>query len=76
MGFASHLLAQTCQRTASFRVAEAASDALNLYYIQLGLNMLWTPLFFGLKKPAWALVDILSLTSTVFWMTVRGFEVR
>ena len=27
-----------------------ASKALALYYVQLGLNLLWTPLFFVKKK--------------------------
>jgi tryptophan-rich sensory protein len=27
-----------------------AYSGLKIYYIQLGLNLLWTPLFFGLKQ--------------------------
>lgn len=71
MGYASHLLAQTFQRTPFFHTAEAASLALDLYYFQLGLNILWTPLFSGWKKPGWALLDLVGLTGTTFWMTVR-----
>ena len=31
--------------------------ALRLYLIQWALNALWTPLFFGLHQPGWALAD-------------------
>lgn len=29
-----------------------------LFFIQLFLNGLWSPLFFGLKKPLWAFIEI------------------
>ncbi len=29
-----------------------------LYFVQLALNALWSVLFFALKKPGWALIDI------------------
>ncbi|MDD3178827.1 MAG: tryptophan-rich sensory protein [Opitutaceae bacterium] len=34
---------------------------LGLFLIQLALNALWTPLFFGLHSPALAFVDIVAL---------------
>ncbi|KAI9017132.1 TspO/MBR-related protein [Gaertneriomyces semiglobifer] len=46
--------------------------ALKLYYSQLGLNLLWTPLFFGLQNPLLGLVDILALLPTSI-MTMREF---
>lgn len=33
-----------------------------LYTVQLGLNLLWMPLFFGLGRPIEATVDIVALT--------------
>jgi tryptophan-rich sensory protein len=47
--------------------------ALSLFLLQLLLNALWSPLFFGLQNPALALVDILLLgiallgTVAAFW---------
>ena len=39
--------------------------SLSLWFIQLSLNALWTPLFFGLHQPLWALIDILALVAIV-----------
>lgn len=35
--------------------------ALLVFLVQLGLNILWSSLFFGLHSPVWALVNILVL---------------
>ncbi|ATZ46831.1 hypothetical protein BCIN_02g01810 [Botrytis cinerea B05.10] len=40
-----------------------------LYTIQLGLNLIWMPLFFSLKRPILATVDIVALTGTVSYLT-------
>ena len=39
--------------------------AFGLYGIQLGLNALWTPVFFGWQQPGWALVVILFLLAAI-----------
>lgn len=50
---------------------------LGLFLLQWGLNALWTPLFFGLQQPGWALAEILVLlaailaTSRAFWRVDR-----
>lgn len=41
--------------------------ALSLYLVQLGLNALWSPLFFGLRQPGLAFADIVLL-----WLAVLG----
>lgn len=40
-----------------------------LYTIQLGLNLLWMPLFFGLKRPIEATVDIVALLGVNGYIT-------
>lgn len=35
--------------------------ALTCFLIQLALNFLWSPVFFGMHKPGWALADVLAL---------------
>jgi len=40
-----------------------------LYTIQLGLNLVWMPLFFVAQRPIEATVDILALSGTVGYLT-------
>lgn len=53
------------------------SVALVLYGAQLVLNLLWSLVFFGLRQPGWALVDIAMLlaavvaTAVAFWRIDR-----
>ena len=46
--------------------------AITTYATQLGLNLAWTLLFFGLRRPAWALLDICVLWLAV-GLTIRDF---
>lgn len=71
MGYASHLAVRALDRSPSPVARAAAHSAIVLYIAQLGLNMAWTPLFFGLHYTRLALVDIAALTGTVFAATVR-----
>ncbi|KAK7061789.1 TspO/MBR-like protein [Favolaschia claudopus] len=69
MGYASHLTVRALDNAASPSARSDLKLALGLYYTQLGLNFLWTPLFFGAKKTGIALLNIGSLTATTFFMT-------
>ncbi len=46
----------------------AASAVVRIYFVQLGLNALWSVLFFGLRHPAWALIDIAVLWLLLVWL--------
>ena len=46
--------------------------ALALYGVQLALNAAWTPIFFGLKMPGPAFVEILLLLAAIV-ITARAF---
>lgn len=41
--------------------------ALGVFALQLALNVLWTPVFFGLRSPGLALVVILLLCISIIW---------
>lgn len=41
------------------------SAAMQLWFAQIALNMLWSPSFFGLEKPGLALVVIVMLLATI-----------
>lgn len=45
-----------------------ARRALALFFVQLGLNALWSVLFFGLRAPGLALVEILVLWGCLAWL--------
>jgi translocator protein len=45
---------------------------LKWFYIQLVLNALWSPIFFGLQNPALALVDIIFMWVAIL-MTIKVF---
>ncbi len=51
----------------------AGRVALGVFVAQLVLNAVWSPIFFGLRKPGWAFVEIVALwlavvaTIAVFW---------
>jgi len=52
--------------------------ALSLFWLQLTLNIAWSPLFFGLQRPGLALLDIvllwlaIVLTALWFWRVTRA----
>ncbi|KAH8179860.1 tspO/MBR family protein [Sarocladium implicatum] len=46
-----------------------ARSAMTLYSVQLGLNLIWTPLFFVAKRPVEAAVDIVTLTAANAYLT-------
>ena len=49
-----------------------ASGAFTLYFLQLLLNMLWSPLFFGLKRPDIAMAELVFLWVSIA-MTIAAF---
>ncbi len=46
-----------------------AARALRIYALQLALNLGWTCLFFGLRQPALALIEIAILLAAILWAT-------
>jgi tryptophan-rich sensory protein len=50
--------------------------AIILYFVQLILNALWTPLFFGLQAPGWALLNIILLDIVVLATFIEFRNIR
>ena len=46
----------------------AAPGLVRLYFVQLALNAPWSVLFFALRQPAWALVEIVALWGILVWL--------
>ncbi|KAB5580352.1 TspO/MBR-related protein [Coniochaeta sp. 2T2.1] len=71
MGYASYRavhLVGTSPLSLPSTIADAKSGA-TLYTIQLGLNYLWMPLFFGWNRPVLATVDIVALLGVNAYLT-------
>jgi tryptophan-rich sensory protein len=43
------------------------SPATIVFFVQLGLNGIWSLIFFGLRSPFWAFIEISAL-----WMAILG----
>ncbi|MGA8438022.1 MAG: TspO/MBR family protein [Candidatus Sulfotelmatobacter sp.] len=56
-----------------------AAAAITVFLIQLGLNAAWSAIFFGLRSPVWALLEIvllwaLILTSVILFWRISTFS--
>lgn len=51
-----------------------AAAALSLFFIQLLLNLAWSALFFALRSPGWALIEIIVLWAAI--VTTAGLFLR
>ncbi|MCJ1408916.1 hypothetical protein MMC19_002993 [Ptychographa xylographoides] len=69
MGFAAYRAWTTGMASLNPETRELTKQGATLYTIQLGLNLLWMPLFFGLKRPIEATVDIVALTGITAYLT-------
>lgn len=70
MGYAAHRAAKAgLSALASPTTVETTKHSLTLYTVQLGLNLAWMPLFFGLKRPVEATIDILALVGINGYLT-------
>lgn len=70
MGYAAHRAYRTgMSPLASVDQYHLTKQGATLYTVQLGLNLLWMPLFFGLRRPIESAVDIIALSGTVSYLT-------
>jgi len=70
MGYAAYRAYSTgTHPLASAEKLVLTKQGATLYTIQLGLNLIWMPLFFGLKRPIEATVDIVALAGTTGYLT-------
>ncbi|KAF3769560.1 TspO/MBR-related protein [Cryphonectria parasitica EP155] len=76
MGYAAHRAWMTgTSPLNSTELIRTTRHAATVYSVQLVLNLVWTPLFFGLKKPVAALADITALIGVNVYLTYLWAEV-
>jgi benzodiazapine receptor len=72
------LMAVATWRVWKIDSSKAARRTVTLYSAQLTLNALWSVLFFGLRRPDYALIDVIALLALLlfillrFWRSDRG----
>jgi benzodiazapine receptor len=69
MGYASHIAVNALDNTLLEQNRKDLSLGLTLYFVQLGLNCIWSPIFFGAHQCGIALADSVLLTGTTWYMT-------
>ncbi|KAL0639225.1 hypothetical protein Q9L58_001684 [Maublancomyces gigas] len=65
MGYAAYRATTSGLLNPDPEIRSLALAGTTAYTSQLVLNLVWMPLFFGLRKPALALADIVALTANV-----------
>lgn len=56
-------------------IIRSTKHSMTLYTIQLGLNLVWMPLFFVAKRPVLATVDIVSLWGVNAYLTYLWYSI-
>ncbi|PBK69748.1 TspO/MBR-like protein [Armillaria solidipes] len=69
MGYASHLAVNALDTASNPSTRSDVKLGIALYYAQLAMNFIWSPLFFNGKKLGLALVDSVLLAGTTICMT-------
>lgn len=68
MGYAAHRAYTTGATSFDLHKFQLAKQGATLYTIQLGLNLVWMPLFFRFKRPIEATADVVALTGITGWL--------
>ncbi len=68
MGYSAYRAWNTGMSSLNPITVALTKQGATLFSIQLGLNLIWMPLFFRLQRPIEATADILALTGTVGYL--------
>ena len=69
MGYAAYRAWTAGAGSINPRTVELTKQGATLYTIQLGLNLIWMPLFFRFPRPVEATIDIVVLTGITGYLT-------
>jgi tryptophan-rich sensory protein len=54
----------------------AVRVALAVFFVQLGLNAMWSVIFFGMHRPGWAAVEIVMLWLAILATVILFWKIR
>ncbi|KAF9464483.1 TspO/MBR-related protein [Collybia nuda] len=69
VGYASHVAVKALDAAVTPATKSRLKLGITLYYAQIGLNLVWSPLFFGTQQPGLALIDSVLYAATTWYMT-------
>ncbi|KAI9676532.1 MAG: hypothetical protein M1817_000691 [Caeruleum heppii] len=75
MGYSAYRAWSVGASSINPQTVELTKQGATLYTIQLGLNLIWMPLFFQYKRPIEATVDILVLDAVTAYLTYTWSQV-
>ncbi|KAL8839992.1 MAG: hypothetical protein Q9170_001534 [Blastenia crenularia] len=75
MGYSAYRAWTTGTASLNPSTVQLTKQGATLFTIQLGLNLVWMPLFFGLKRPIEATADIAVLTGVTGYLTYLWSQV-
>ncbi|KAB8356381.1 hypothetical protein FH972_023965 [Carpinus fangiana] len=75
MGFAAYRAWTAGAHSPNPRTYSLTRQGATLYTIQLGLNLIWMPLFFHFKRPIEATIDVVALTGITGYLTYLWSQV-
>ncbi len=56
--------------------SKKTKEAINYFLVQLGLNFIWTPIFFGLRAPALGLAVIVTMWFMILFTIKKFLEIN
>ncbi|KAF2467576.1 TspO/MBR-related protein [Lindgomyces ingoldianus] len=75
MGYTAYRAWTTGTTSFDPETVNLAKQGATLYSIQLGLNLIWMPLFFGIGRPIEAVADIVALTGITGYLAYTWGQV-
>jgi len=75
MGIAAFLIWSSYAKASEGQAKRQIKIALGVFGIQLFLNAIWSIIFFGLRNPFWAFIEIIALWLTILATTFAFYKI-
>ena len=75
MGMAAFLIWSSYAKASEGQEKRKIKIALGVFGVQLFLNAIWSIIFFGLRNPGWAFVEIIFLWLAIIWVIIVFYKI-